>query len=57
MISYSSVGDSITFGKYEQDGNRENGKEDIDWKVIKKEKNKMMVISDKILAYEPYNNT
>ncbi len=57
MISYSSVGDSITFGKYEQDGNKENGKEDIVWKVVKKEKNKMMVISDKILAYEPYNNT
>lgn len=50
-----NVGDSIAFGKYEQDNDLTNGKEDINWKVIAKEKNKILVISEKILDRKPYH--
>lgn len=31
------VGDIIKFGHYEQDGNTANGKEEIEWQVLKVE--------------------
>ena len=39
----------IKFGKYEQDGNLKNGKEDIEWRVVKKSGDKYLLISDKVL--------
>ena len=50
-----NVGDVILFGRYEQDGQSENGKEAIEWKVLKVEKNRALVISKYILNYQPYN--
>lgn len=40
----------ITFGKYEQDGIIENGKEDIEWYVIEKVGDKSLLITKKILC-------
>ena len=40
----------ITFGKYEQDGIIENGKEDIEWYVIDKVGDKSLFITKKILC-------
>ena len=31
------VGDFVQFGKYEQDGDSSNGKEDIEWQILKVE--------------------
>ena len=45
-----SVGDVVEFGYYEQDGNSSNGKEEIQWRVLKVENNKVLVISDVCLA-------
>lgn len=39
------VGDSITWGKYEQDGKTTNGLEDIEWNVLKIENDKMLVVT------------
>lgn len=39
------VGDTVYFGKYEQDGNKENGKEKIEWKVLSKKGKKALLIS------------
>ena len=50
-----NVGDSIAFGKYEQDNDLSNGKEDINWKVIAKEKNKILVISERILDRKAFH--
>lgn len=46
IFKLCQVGDTITFGQYEQDGNTSNGKEDIKWKVLKIENNKVLIISD-----------
>ena len=44
-----SVGDTITFGAYEQDNNFENGSEPVEWIVIGKEDDKLLVLSKNIL--------
>ncbi len=49
------VGDCIYFGSYEQDNNKSNGKETIEWQVLAKENNKVLVISRYALDCKPYN--
>jgi len=41
----AEVGDYITFGTYEQDNDTTNGKEDIEWLVLEKQGDKILVIS------------
>ena len=43
------------FGKYEQDGNISNGKERIAWEIIALDKERILLLSDRILEYMPYN--
>ena len=54
-IKTANVGDIIVFGTYEQDNNISNGKELIEWLVLVKENNRVLVISDKALDCKPYN--
>lgn len=52
------VGDEFTYGKYEQDNNTGNGKENITWKVLERENDKLFVVSKYVLdcvTYEEYN--
>ena len=49
------IGDYITFGKYEQDNDTSNGKEDIEWLVLDKDGDRMLVISKYALDCQPYN--
>jgi len=44
-FSGAQVGDIITFGAYEQDNNKSNGKEPIKWRVLDKENDRLLVIS------------
>lgn len=39
------VGDVITYGTYEQDNNLDNGAEKIEWVVLEKDEDKMLVVS------------
>ena len=48
------TGDSFLFGEYEQDNNPSNGKEQIEWEVLDKADNKILVISKKALCCYPY---
>ncbi len=52
-----SVGDIITFGRYEQDNNIINGKEDIEWIVLAKADNRILIISKYALDCRPYNTS
>ena len=54
-ISAADAGDYITLGAYEQDNNAANGKEPIEWLVLKKDGNKVLVISKYGLDCQPYN--
>ena len=50
-----NVGDTYRFGSYEQDNNKSNGQEDIEWLVLAKEGTKILVISKEALDCKPYN--
>ena len=52
-----NVGDTLTFGEYEQDNDTSNGKEDIEWLVLAKEGNRLLLISDKALDCQQYNES
>lgn len=49
-IEEATVGDIIVLGSTEQDNNAENGNEDIEWLVLAKEDNRLLVVSKKVLA-------
>ncbi|MBQ4074171.1 MAG: TIR domain-containing protein [Clostridia bacterium] len=55
--SKAKVGDYITFGSYEQDNNTRNGKEAIEWRVLAKENNRLLVISRYALDCKRYNES
>ena len=57
LIAQANIGDTFSFGSYEQDDNTRNGKEDIEWFVGAKEGDRVLLISRKALEYKPYNNS
>ena len=57
QIKNAKVGDIVYFGTYEQDNDTTNGKEEIEWLVLTKENNKILVVSDKALDCKPYNQS
>lgn len=55
LLKNAHVGSTVKFGSYEQDDDRENGKEDIEWTVVEIENGKMLVLCDYALDCQPYN--
>ena len=55
--SKASVGSYIIFGSYEQDNNISNGKEDIEWLVLERDDDKLLVISRYALDCQKYNSS
>ena len=51
-----SVGDTYLFGSYEQDNNTANGTENIEWLVLAKEGDMILVISKYGLDYQQYDS-
>lgn len=52
-FSSAAVGDTIVFGHYEQDNNTKNGKEPVEWNVVKAENGKILVTSRYVLTCIP----
>lgn len=52
-----NVGDIYTFGSYEQDNNKSNGKESIQWLVIDKTKDGILLVSNQVLDCQKYNSS
>lgn len=50
-----NVGDIIKFGRYEQDGNEENGKEEIEWEVLSVEADRILLLSKYALDSKQYH--
>ena len=51
-----NIGDTVTFGVYEQDNNLDNGKEPIEWEVLDIQDGKALLLSIYALDCVPYNN-
>ena len=47
--------DVVTFGRYEIDGNEQNGKEEIEWIVLEDDGEEMLLMSKEALDEKPYN--
>lgn len=56
-VKNASVGDTITFGAYEQDNNTSNGKEAIEWTVLDKDGMSLLLISKQALDCQQYNTS
>ncbi len=56
-LEAANVGDYVAFGAYEQDNNTSNGKEEIEWLVLDKQDNKVLVISKFALDCQKYNTS
>jgi len=56
-VKNAAVGDTITFGNYEQDNNTSNGKEAIEWTVLEKNGMSLLLVSKQALDCQPYNTS
>ena len=56
ILNDVSVGENILFGFYEQDGNTSNGKEYIEWQVLEKKDDRILIISKNALDCRKYND-
>ena len=56
QLKGANVGTHFFFGSYEQDNDTSNGKEDIEWQVLEKQEDKVLVISTYGLDCQPYND-
>lgn len=54
-LNNAEVGDSVFLGKYEQDNNIANGREDIEWLVLDIQDDKALLVSKYALDHKPYN--
>lgn len=57
LTSKPKVGDKVSFGLYEQDGDTSNGKEVIVWRVLAVDGNRILLISDQSLDYKRFNES
>lgn len=55
-IREAEVGDYVTFGAYEQDNDPSNGKESIEWLVLEKDGDSVLLISRYALDCRPYHD-
>ena len=55
QLTCHPIGSIIKLGKYEQDNKTSNGTEDIEWIVLAKDSDKMLVISDKAIDCKSYH--
>ena len=55
LFARAEIGSYVFFGTYEQDNNTTNGKEDVEWLVLAKEDNKVLLISRYGLDCQKYN--
>ncbi len=56
-LKLAQVNKSIYFGSYEQDNNDKNGKEEIEWIVLEKYNNKILVISKYAIDCKKYDTS
>ena len=52
----SDAGDIVKFGVYEQDNNNSNGKEPIEWTIVDRDANDILLVSKYILDVKQFND-
>ena len=57
LLDFQTVGQEVTFGHYEQDGDLDNGPEEIQWIVLDAQDGKSLLLSKYSLDAKPYHTT
>lgn len=57
MISRARLGDVVSFGLWEQDGNPDNGPEPIRWIVLADDTGRLLLWSESVLETRPYHDS
>ena len=57
LLSKAIPGDTVFFGEYEQDYDTSNGKENIEWLVLDKKDDKVLLISKHVLVDKQFGRT
>lgn len=57
FIKSRDVGDTIVFGSYEKDNYAFNGKEDLEWVILDKQDDKMLIMTKECVDAQIYNST
>ena len=57
VIGKAKIKEYVQFGEYEQDNNNANGKESIEWIVLDKKDNKVLLISKYALEFKKYHSS
>ena len=53
LLAGCGVGDVLAFGRFERDGNPENGAEELEWIVLSKEEDRILVLSKDVMDVLP----
>lgn len=56
LLAAAEVGSVVVFGTYEQDNDKTNGKEDIEWIVLDKQDDRLLVISQNGIDCKEYHD-
>ncbi len=57
QLNETVIGDQVCLGFYEQDGYRSNGDEEIEWIVLDRQEDNLLLLSLDILDWQPYHGT
>lgn len=55
-LAFSTVGNTVTFGEYEQDNDESNGKEPLEWIVLNADDDKALLLTKYALDYRQMNS-
>lgn len=53
-MNLAEAGDAVFFGRYEQDNDASNGAEQIQWRVLDKQDDRILVVSEYVLDAQPF---
>jgi len=56
LLEMAECGATVIFGSYEQDSNPANGKEDIEWQVLDRKDDELLLVSKYVLDCKQYNS-
>ncbi|MBO4901489.1 MAG: toll/interleukin-1 receptor domain-containing protein [Lachnospiraceae bacterium] len=57
LLSEAQVGSNVFWGSYKQDSSSGNEKEDIEWMVLDRDDERVLLISKYALDYQPFNTS
>ena len=55
LLADAQTGDTVLFGQFDQDNDPSNGKENVQWRVLAREQDRMLLITQSVLDAAAYN--